>query len=102
MRPPLQDFLCAFEPSDWVFPVAHSANCCVPVEPTSEAADLLNLQFNRLWNEPAPFPPEGNRKGMDPTSRAGCKRGSVNVRFVSKPTGVLRCREFQQMLEMSN
>src|SRR5262249_14841006 len=33
MGPPLQDFLCAFEPSDWVFPVAHSANCCVP--PTS-------------------------------------------------------------------
>src|SRR5262252_7503973 len=30
MGPPLQDFLCAFEPSDWVFPVAHSANCCVP------------------------------------------------------------------------
>jgi hypothetical protein len=22
MGPPLQDFLCAFEPSDWVFPVA--------------------------------------------------------------------------------
>jgi len=35
MGPSLQDFLCAFEPSDWVFPVAHSANCCVPVEPTS-------------------------------------------------------------------
>src|SRR5262249_44055526 len=30
MGPPLQDFLYAFEPSDWVFPVAHSANCCVP------------------------------------------------------------------------
>src|SRR6516162_7450095 len=30
MGPPLQDFLCAFEPSDWVFPVAHSANCCAP------------------------------------------------------------------------
>src|SRR6516165_6257830 len=35
MGPPLQDFLCAFELSDWVFPVAHSANCCVP--PTSES-----------------------------------------------------------------
>src|SRR5215472_7568225 len=35
-----------------VFPVAHSANRCVPVEPTSEAADLLNLQFNRVWNGP--------------------------------------------------
>src|SRR5262245_21737961 len=33
MGPPLQDFLCAFEPSDRVFPVAHSANCCVA--PTS-------------------------------------------------------------------
>src|SRR5215471_6602533 len=47
MGPPLQDFLCAFEPADRVFPVAHSANCCVQVEPTSEAAYLLNLQFNR-------------------------------------------------------
>src|SRR5262249_25224512 len=48
MGPPLQDFLCAFEPADRVFPVAHSANCCVQVEPTSEAAYLLNLQFNRI------------------------------------------------------
>src|SRR5262249_41123188 len=30
-----------------------------------------NLQFNRVWNGPAPFPPEGNRKGMKPISRAG-------------------------------
>src|SRR5215831_8051244 len=30
MGPPLQDFLCALESSDWVFPVAHSANRCVP------------------------------------------------------------------------
>src|SRR5262249_6328941 len=52
MRPPLQVFLCAFEPSDWVFPAAHSANCCVQVEPTSEAAHPLNSQFNRLWNAP--------------------------------------------------
>src|SRR5262249_13849820 len=58
MGPPLQDFLCAFEPSDWVFPVAHSANCCVQFEPTSEAAHLLNLQFNRVWNGPAPFRPK--------------------------------------------
>src|SRR6266404_4347636 len=42
MGPPLQDFLCAFEPSNWVFPAAHSANCCVQVEPTSEAAHPLN------------------------------------------------------------
>jgi len=71
MGPPLQDFLGAFEPSDWVFPVAHSANCCVQVQPTSEAAYLLNLQFNRVWNGPAPFPPEGNRKGIEPILRAG-------------------------------
>ena len=58
MGPPLQDFLGAFEPSDWVFPVAHSANCCVQVQPTSEAAYLLNLQFNRVWNGPAPFRPK--------------------------------------------
>jgi hypothetical protein len=42
MSKPLQDSLCAFELSDWVFPVAHSANCCVQVKPTSEAAHPLN------------------------------------------------------------
>src|SRR5262249_12760504 len=46
MGPSLQDFLCAFEPSDWVFPVAHSANCCVP--PTSVWSLSLASLLGRL------------------------------------------------------
>src|SRR6516165_12470914 len=46
MGPPLQDFLCAFELSDWVFPVAHSANCCVP--PTSES-HLARRTLSLCW-----------------------------------------------------
>src|SRR6516164_9864276 len=49
MGPPLQDFLCAFELSDWVFPVAHSANCCMP--PTSEAGWPLSQHPALLGRE---------------------------------------------------
>src|SRR5262249_9159653 len=40
------DVLGAFEPSDWVFPVAHSANCCVP--PTSIWSLSLASLLGRL------------------------------------------------------
>jgi hypothetical protein len=33
---------------------------------TSRAANPLNSQFNRLWNAPEPFSPEGNRIAQDP------------------------------------
>src|SRR6516162_796866 len=55
MGPPLQDFLCAFELSDWVFPVAHSANCCVP--PTSKSY-LARRTLSLCWplnQHPAPL-----------------------------------------------
>src|SRR5262249_26469720 len=88
MGPPLQDFLCAFEPSDWVFPVAHSANCCVQFEPTSEAAHLLNLQFNRVWNGPAPFRPKAMGR-----YRAHLARRSLSLCWPLNPHLALLGRE---------